>query len=78
MLKTQPVDEAINRKKLERIEKKLLHYLSKAIQQFSMIDKNDKIMVCLSGGKDSFSLLFLLKKYQIIYKKVFEFYFTFR
>jgi len=43
-----------------KTEKKLLHYTKKAISDFGMIEKNDRILVCLSGGKDSFSMLTLL------------------
>src|SRR5438132_1448670 len=50
--------------RLNKVEKKLLHYVGKAIHDFNLIQKNDRILVCVSGGKDSYTMLNLLHKLQ--------------
>jgi len=53
-------------------EKKLLHYTGKAIADFNMIQKGDRVMVCLSGGKDSFTLMRILQLLQRRTNRKFE------
>lgn len=56
-----PTEAISATKKFEKLEKKLLHYTGKAIADFGMIKDKDRILVCVSGGKDSFTMLTLLE-----------------
>jgi tRNA 2-thiocytidine biosynthesis protein TtcA len=57
---------------MTKIEKKLYHYMAKAIADFNMIQKGDRVLVCVSGGKDSYTLLKLLTAYRLKNKCSFD------
>ncbi len=45
---------------LHKLGKRLHRQVAEAITQFNMIEAGDKVMVCVSGGKDSYALLDIL------------------
>jgi tRNA 2-thiocytidine biosynthesis protein TtcA len=55
-------------RKIERethkLEKRLCRLAGQAIVDYNMIEAGDKVMVCMSGGKDSYGLLDILLKLQ--------------
>ena len=48
----------------EALEKRLLQKTGQAIARFNLIEAGDRILVCLSGGKDSFAMLHALQLLQ--------------
>lgn len=57
---------------LEKVEKKIFHYMTKAIADYKLIEKGDRVMVCLSGGKDSYTMLSVLNKIRLEWRNSFE------
>ena len=49
---------------MNRCQKKLRRLVGKALEDFAMIEAGDKVMVCLSGGKDSYTLLDIMMSFQ--------------
>ena len=61
-------DAAARALKIERethkLEKRLCRQVGQAIMDFGMIEEGDRVMVCVSGGKDSYGMLDILLKMQ--------------
>ena len=56
--------DAKQRTRLNKLQKKLRREVGRAIADFNMIGEGDKVMVCLSGGKASYTMLEILRNLQ--------------
>ena len=53
-----------NSKNLQRLKKRLESEVGKAIADYNMIEQGDTVLVCISGGKDSYAMLSVLMAMQ--------------
>ena len=59
-------------KELNKLTKRMRRRVGEAVTDFNMIDEGDRIMVCLSGGKDSYAMLDFLMALQVVAPIKFE------
>lgn len=64
--------EKLEAHKENKVTKKIRKAAWKANEDFGMVEEGDKIMVCLSGGKDSYTMLDVLLHMQTVAKVNFE------
>ncbi len=60
-LSTVPASQRVN---FNKLQKRIRRGVGQAVMDFNMIEDGDKVMVCLSGGKDSYVMLNMLLSLQ--------------
>ncbi len=59
-----PTRQRRERTEFNKLQKRLRRNVGRAIEDFNMIEAGDRVMVCLSGGKDSYGMLEVLMNLQ--------------
>lgn len=68
--KPAPIDASLvadpqSRTVFNKLQKRLRRHVGMAISDYNMIEEGDKVMVCVSGGKDSYTMLDILLNLQM-------------
>ena len=63
-LENEPRKEPKIEREIHKLEKRLCRQVGQAIMDFNLIEEGDRVMVCVSGGKDSYGMLDILLKMQ--------------
>ncbi|MCL5255655.1 MAG: tRNA 2-thiocytidine(32) synthetase TtcA, partial [Gammaproteobacteria bacterium] len=71
-LQVSASDDKRHKYSFNKLEKRIRRAAGKAIDDFAMIANGDRVMVCLSGGKDSYTLLTTLRYLQKVAPIQFE------
>ncbi len=63
-MSTSPATHARSKTEFNKLQKRLRRNAGRAIEEYKMIEDGDRVMVCLSGGKDSYGMLDILMNLQ--------------
>ncbi|MWJ28749.1 tRNA 2-thiocytidine(32) synthetase TtcA [Halomonas sp. ZH2S] len=61
---SEPGKDGKEKRAFNKLQKRLRRQVGNAIIDYDMIQEGDRVMVCLSGGKDSYTLLEILRSLQ--------------